>query len=45
MKFRKGESGNPGGRPKVLAEVKELPHAKSHVSLTGSEGQIAVNCN
>jgi Family of unknown function (DUF5681) len=25
--FKKGQSGNPGGRPKVLAEVKELARA------------------
>ena len=24
LKFRKGHSGNPGGRPKVLGEVQEL---------------------
>jgi DNA-binding transcriptional regulator PaaX len=24
MKFSKGQSGNPGGRPKVLADVREL---------------------
>ena len=24
MKFQKGQSGNPGGRPKEIAEIKEL---------------------
>ena len=27
MPFEKGQSGNPGGRPKVVAEVKELARA------------------
>jgi hypothetical protein len=27
--FKKGQSGNPGGRPKVLAEVKELARART----------------
>jgi hypothetical protein len=25
LKFRKGQSGNPGWRPKVLGDVQELP--------------------
>ena len=28
VRFRKGESGNPGGRPKVLGDVQEL--ARQH---------------
>jgi hypothetical protein len=28
MKFKPGQSGNPGGRPRVLAELQEL--ARSH---------------
>ena len=30
MPFKKGQSGNPGGRPKVIAEVREL--AQEHTS-------------
>ena len=30
MTFRKGKSGNPGGRPKVLADVQEL--ARCHTA-------------
>ena len=27
--FKKGESGNPGGRPKVIAELRELARAQA----------------
>ena len=27
MPFEEGQSGNPGGRPKVVAEIKELARA------------------
>src|SRR5271155_3491364 len=29
MKFRPGQSGNPGGRPKVLGEVQELARQRA----------------
>ena len=29
MTIEKGQSGNPGGRPKVVAEVKELARART----------------
>src|SRR6478752_10385229 len=31
--FRKGESGNPGGRPKLPAEIREMFQARSEEAL------------
>ena len=33
--FEKGHSGNPGGRPKVLAEVQELARAHTAENIEG----------
>jgi hypothetical protein len=33
MPFKKGQSGNPGGRPKVVAEVKELARAHTREAI------------
>jgi hypothetical protein len=40
LKFRKGQSGNPGGRPKVLGEVRHTPaHPNGkQLPLAGSPG-------
>lgn len=33
MKFRHGQSGNPGGRPKVIAEIQELAREHSPTAI------------
>jgi len=34
MPFRKGQSGNPGGRPKVLADVRDAARAHSVTAIS-----------
>ena len=48
MPFRKGESGNPGGRPKEIAEIKALArqHGPAAIQklveyLDGSDGKLS----
>ena len=40
--FKKGQSGNPGGRPKVIAEVKELARAHTAAAI---ETLVAIMTN
>ena len=40
--FKKGQSGNPGGRPKVVAEVKELARAHTAAAI---ETLVAIMTN
>ena len=34
-RFKKGQSGNPGGRPKAIAEVRDLARAQTEKAIEG----------
>ena len=44
MPFKKGQSGNPGGRPKILADIREVARAHT-ASAMNALVQIVENNN